>query len=320
MKNLFLSTVIISFLLLISCRENAGLKDEVVNPALGGVYTETGGTLKGRLKFSDEPFLVTSDIKVDSSDTLIIEPGVNIFFKESRRMIVNGVLIAAGTRQKPIVFTSFLSDWLGISIIDSPDTSVFKFCVVRDVFQRSGDPAKNGAVEVNNSSAVFENCIFISNTARYGGGIAVINSSATIKNNIFRDNDTDIYGGALYALNSSTQLINNTVFRNICFNFGGGFVFDEPVNADVQNNIFYKNFSFLGDPRIAFRNGDSTLVNQQYNFLAFGSMDPLFISSDDLHLSDDSPCIDAGNPDPAFNDVDGTRNDQGAYGGPLGDW
>jgi hypothetical protein len=27
---------------------------------------------------------------------------------------------------------------------------------------------------------------------------------------------------------------------------------------------------------------------------------------------DRSPCIDAGNPDPLFNDPDGTRNDMGA--------
>jgi hypothetical protein len=33
-------------------------------------------------------------------------------------------------------------------------------------------------------------------------------------------------------------------------------------------------------------------------------------------LQDTSPCIDAGNPDPVFNDPDGTRNDMGAYGGP----
>ena len=49
-------------------------------------------------------------------------------------------------------------------------------------------------------------------------------------------------------------------------------------------------------------------------------MDPLFVSNRDFHLSENSPCKNAGNPEPEYNDFDGTRNDQGAYGGPGGDW
>ncbi len=50
--------------------------------------------------------------------------------------------------------------------------------------------------------------------------------------------------------------------------------------------------------------------------------DPNFQSATDLHLAPGSPCIDTGNPDPAFNDTcfppsqGGLRNDMGAYGGP----
>ena len=44
------------------------------------------------------------------------------------------------------------------------------------------------------------------------------------------------------------------------------------------------------------------------------SQDPLCVAPDYL-LSSGSPCIDAGNPDPRFNDPDGSRNDMGAYGG-----
>lgn len=38
------------------------------------------------------------------------------------------------------------------------------------------------------------------------------------------------------------------------------------------------------------------------------------------YLGAGSPAIDAGNPDPIFNDTDGTRSDMGALGGPEGDW
>ncbi|MEZ4239088.1 MAG: hypothetical protein R3F59_23635 [Myxococcota bacterium] len=48
--------------------------------------------------------------------------------------------------------------------------------------------------------------------------------------------------------------------------------------------------------------------------------DPLFTDAlaDDLTLGAGSPCLDAGDPDPAANDRDGSRNDVGAFGGPDG--
>ena len=42
-------------------------------------------------------------------------------------------------------------------------------------------------------------------------------------------------------------------------------------------------------------------------------------SSFDFRLMQGSPCIDAGNPATQYNDVDGTRNDMGGYGGPGGE-
>ena len=35
----------------------------------------------------------------------------------------------------------------------------------------------------------------------------------------------------------------------------------------------------------------------------------------DYSLASDSPCIDAGPPDPQYNDRDGSRNDIGMFGG-----
>ena len=49
------------------------------------------------------------------------------------------------------------------------------------------------------------------------------------------------------------------------------------------------------------------------------SEDPLFDPMfSNYALSEDSPCIDTGDPDPLYNDVDGTRNDMGWLGGPDG--
>jgi len=45
------------------------------------------------------------------------------------------------------------------------------------------------------------------------------------------------------------------------------------------------------------------------------SVDPQFVSQEtwNFALANTSPCIDAGNPDPAFDDPDDTRSDIGAF-------
>ena len=44
-------------------------------------------------------------------------------------------------------------------------------------------------------------------------------------------------------------------------------------------------------------------------------MNPLFEDTVDCCLSSSSPCIDAGDPNEKYNDLDGSRNDMGCYGG-----
>jgi len=315
---IFISLTILLFIY--ACRENTDSGNSIIDPTLGGVYTEIEGNISGTLAFNDAPFLVVGDISVLANDTLRIDAGVTLFFENDTKLNSAGVILAEGTKLKPIIFTSFLTGWLGISITNQSNTSTFKFCIVREVFQQNNDPLTNGAIEISSSNVVVENCVFNINSCIYGGGLFILNSGAVIKNNIFRDNDAEVYGGAMFLQNSNAEIINNTIYKNTCFNYGGGVVLWDPLATEIQNNIFFNNLSFTGDNRISIVTGDSSNLNEQYNYLAFGSMNPLFISNDDLHLNSESPCINEGNPSPEYNDVNGTRNDQGAFGGPLGDW
>jgi hypothetical protein len=311
---------LIFLLLIYACRDNTDSGNNIIDPTLGGVYTEIQGDISGTLAFNDAPFLVVNDISVSAQDTLKIDAGVTLFFEEDTKLNSAGVIIAEGTKLNPIIFTSFLSGWLGISITNQTNTSIFQFCIVQEVFQQINDPVTNGAIEINNSNVVVENCVFKINSCIYGGGLFIFNSGAVIKNNIFRDNDAEVYGGAMFLLNSTAIIINNTIYHNYCVNFGGAIVFWDPLSTELQNNIIYDYNSFNPDGPIAIASGDSTNISELYNYLAFGEMDPMFISNDNLHLSSDSPCLNKGNPAPEYTDVNGTRNDQGAFGGPLGDW
>ncbi|MFZ0392032.1 MAG: FlgD immunoglobulin-like domain containing protein [Calditrichia bacterium] len=87
-----------------------------------------------------------------------------------------------------------------------------------------------------------------------------------------------------------------------------------------DTGIVHDNF-IAGNDKIAYNDvfGFSTFTHGfDTTGLNLLNSDPLF--SDSLyHLYANSPCIDAGDPAPSFNDVDGTRNDIGAYGGPGGE-
>jgi len=83
------------------------------------------------------------------------------------------------------------------------------------------------------------------------------------------------------------------------------------------------NFAFDG-PEIYGGSPTATYSDVRGGWPGEGNIDayPLFMSEEDFHLSPLSPCIDAGNPDPVYNDkcfppsMGAQLNDMGAYGGP----
>lgn len=102
---------------------------------LGGVsvaHAETafGGAIVANTTWSvaQGPYLVTSDVSVESGALLTIEAGVTVRFQSGRRLIIhNGALRAAGTAAAPVTFTSSLDipsgtptagDWGGIQFLE----------------------------------------------------------------------------------------------------------------------------------------------------------------------------------------------------------
>ena len=171
-----------------------------------------------------------------------------------------------------------------------------------------------------NSEAEFNHSFIENNSAIHGGAIGTYNSILILKNNIVSDNIAEVWGGAIMSELSDITVINNTFYQNSSANSGGGIFVYDPVKTEIQNNIFYKNTSRIGNLNFEYASDDSTNLIEQYNYLAFGTMDPKFFSETDFRLSQSSPCINSGNSDASYNDSDGSRNDQGAYGGPLGNW
>jgi len=53
---------------------------------------------------AQKPYLVNSNIRVDSSAVLTIDPGTHIYFHHGTGLYVKGKVVAGGTREQPVIF------------------------------------------------------------------------------------------------------------------------------------------------------------------------------------------------------------------------
>jgi hypothetical protein len=177
-------------------------------------------------------------------------------------------------------------------------------------------------------------------TIRGGGwwtSVHIFGSSITIKDNVFvghAGNRGFIRGGST---NSAPRIYQN-VFRDA----GGGSCIDlEDAGGSIFNNTFYNSTGAIRtkSPNCVIRknvisncttfaiigpaaDADYNLLwgNPPYDSLGYHQgphdilADPQFVNpaAGDFRLAAGSPCIDAGHPDPQYNDPDGSRNDVGA--------
>ena len=87
------------------------------------------GVLKGTLPIGFN-YIVDDAIYVKKGDTLFVEAGVTLNFKNNKGLEVKGKLIAKGEESKKIVFTCLVSEfsWRGISFLENAPSPDFAFC------------------------------------------------------------------------------------------------------------------------------------------------------------------------------------------------
>ena len=167
-----------------------------------------------------------------------------------------------------------------------------------------------------------------------GNAIYANNSKVTIKNNFIYNSDIEAQSGVIKLdTNCTNSMITNNTFYQT----------NQPIrinseNTIVKNNIFVENsqYCILVESNVQVIDADYNLYsnnNTQYNDYADNlqyydnisvggqndlNNDPLFyqINTPLPYITPLSPCIDAGDPNPVFNDPDNSRNDIGAV--PFG--
>ncbi|MBK7091280.1 MAG: right-handed parallel beta-helix repeat-containing protein [bacterium] len=217
---------------------------------------------------------------------------------------------------------------------DVDDGAIFLYycggTVKNNAFRNNRGTSHGGGIRVASwSPMLIEANTITGNTAKYGAGINALGARyATIRNNLIVDNHASMGGGGLYLANPDAY--NNLVHDNTIVdcssgdNTGGGICFAAADGDTAYNNIVVNcqgngiwaasSINCYFDYNCLFNN-----VPGDYSGVVTGPngvyADPMFVGGNpfSFDLMPFSPCIDKGNPDPMFNDLDGSRNDIGAF-------
>jgi hypothetical protein len=207
--------------------------------------------------------------------------------------------------------------------------STTSLCISNCTFFRNAAGHGGGGIENYLSSPAIVNCRFISNkgcnAGNNGGGLYnVQQSSPTVTNCLFRNNSAE-WGGGISSIHASAPTITNCTFSgNLATGGGCGGINDyNNSSPTIANCILWGNTA----PQICDSLGSAATVNYSDVQGGWGgagvgntNADPLFVDADgpddingteddNLRLSPDSPCIDAGDnsavPEGIETDLDG---------------
>jgi hypothetical protein len=185
----------------------------------------------------------------------------------------------------------------GTVYISGPATVTFDRCEF--VGNRGPSIFLRGSVALN-----MDHCLFAENYFDVGAGILTSGGGSPmidLENCTFVRNHAsfDFCAGSAIQVGEGSVSVRNSI---IAFNTGCSAIRFESLG------------SFSGDYNCYFGNSGNDCFTCDLGTNAFSS-DPQFsdTSAGDYTLSPLSPCLDAGDPNPANNDPDGTRNDVGAF-------
>ncbi len=192
-------------------------------PTVKATYIEGTITHDTDWTLVDSPFIVSNNVTVNPGVTLTVEPGVQVRFGDNFWITVNGKIIADGTDDRKILFTSdnlnaSVGSW-GTILISGTQQSSITHCIIE--YGTNGITLEGGSLNLqNNLVRSNQNGIMVN-----GGSIIVENNEIT--NNTL--NGINIAGG------SQVTVENNVISSN-----GDGVVLAGDLTGNInimQNSI-----------------------------------------------------------------------------------
>lgn len=301
-----------------------GIKDEDGSiadiGAFGGLGNPTPNNLNGIQKgfLKKGVYFVTDNIKVLNNDTLTIESGTILNLLGSGINVDGGILICEGSIDSLITFTSPVGiRWSGINAVNNSKL-LFNHVNV-SLSNRSG-------ISLNNSAATISNAYIHDNYGITSGGFyaedgCLINLSNSVISNNSSGNSPNtpvwVAGGVsiLSVMKTNSYSINNCTITNNLSKATidhptGGIYIQAGQNKGFWNNIVWGNShaQIGGDPIVKYCD-----ISDQYPGIGNICLDPKFVNSNNeigtrnisqvqnWNLKNDSPCLDAGDPNYLFS-------------------
>jgi len=292
----------------------------------------------------DQPTIQTGIDAAVNGDMVLVAPGT---YREN--LVINGkaiTLLSQSGPQSTIITRGNYDPIIRIYSAPTLGTTVWGFTITEattggvvvtgpNVVLRGNHFLRNsrsrGAAVFSDSPIIIDSNWFTQNVDHDGGGAIAFTGAAQITRNLIYDNFTDDdWGGMIYSENAAgCAIVNNTIVGNRKNEWGMGgcgivLLYAGP-GAAIKNNIVTSNHGPYGI--LVYNNNGVTCTyndvwdNEVSDYYGV-SPGPGSISADpkladtaagDFSLLVGSPCIDAGDPDPIYNDADGTRNDMGAF-------
>ncbi|HEY3266232.1 MAG TPA: right-handed parallel beta-helix repeat-containing protein [Armatimonadota bacterium] len=174
----------------------------------------------------------------------------------------------------------------------------------------AGANGNGGGLYVDGSAPEIQRNVIAENTASYGGGVYVNKGSALLANNFISGNTATNNGGGIYLYQGTPNVINNSIAANSAgANGTGGGIYADAATSTVANNIIAFNTAgglLKTTPASLNLSHNDVYGNLPYDYSGYAApptgtngniaLDPHLVqpSARNLHIQEDSPCINAG--------------------------
>jgi len=303
------------------------------------LYFELSGDLSDTL-FGNYVYHIIGSISVSNADSLIIEPGVALCFMGNYSFTIYGTLLAEGTVNDSILFTSGKpstnpGDWNGIKFeYNSDDNSIISYANIEyasnGIYCSSSTPTiSNNTISNNNDKGIY--CVNSSPTISNNtisnnndNGIYCSSSSPNISNNTIRNNNDDgIYCSSsspsisnneisnnddgIYCRNSSSPTISNNTIRN---NYDDG-IYCSSSSSTISNNTISNNSDGIYFEHSNQTISNNTISNNGDNGIYFDHSNPTIINNT-ISNNDDGIYCSYSSPNISNNTIS-NNGDNGIY-------
>jgi hypothetical protein len=214
------------------------------------------GNVSGTWTKTNSPYRINGEVIIPDGNTLNIEPGVQIIFTGHYKFIVQGRIMAVGTREDTITFTAQDPEtgWQGLRFNKPPstnDTSKVIYCKLQFGNATKSGAQNGGAIYAESiNKLIIAHCLITQNRTSGnlysgGGGLFISKCSPVIENNIISNNKAaGGHGGGISMISGSNPIFRNNI---ICKNHatGGGAIVSLQSNPVFINNTIVQNFADL---------------------------------------------------------------------------